>query len=241
MEKEAKIFSMPVAVVLGAIIISAGIYFGLHSSSVTPTSPTAGAVTAGQQAAAPVAVNVKDVSQTGEPFIGNPNAPVTIAYWYDYQCPFCKQEEQAVVPNIVSDYVNSGKVKIVFKDFPFLGPDSASLAIAARAVWAVDPNKFYQWHQAMFDAQGQEGSGWATASKINDVTTSVLGSAEAAQVSSLETSNLSTYTAAINADKAEATKFGVSATPSMLVGTKLLIGAEPYTTTKEAIDSALKS
>jgi protein-disulfide isomerase len=236
MEKEAKIFSMPIAIVVGAIIIAAGLYFGLHSSSVTPTSPTTAA--AGQQAA-PSAVDVKDVSQNGEAFIGNPNAPVTIAYWYDYQCPFCKQDEQNVVPNVVSDYVNSGKVKIVFKDYPFLGNDSVTLAVAARAVWAVDQSKFYAWHQAMFNAQGQEGSGWASAKEINQVTTQVLGVTEATQVASLETSNLAQYTAAINADKTEANKFGVSATPSMLIGKQLIVGAEPYASVKSAIDTAL--
>ena len=236
MEKEAKIFSMPIAIVVGAIIIAAGLYFGLRSSSVTPTSPTTAA--AGQQAA-PSAVDVKDVNQNGEAFIGNPNAPVTIAYWYDYQCPFCKQDEQNVVPNVVSDYVNSGKVKIVFKDYPFLGNDSVTLAVAARAVWAVDQSKFYAWHQAMFNAQGQEGSGWASAKEINQVTTQVLGVTEATQVASLETSNLAQYTAAINADKAEASKFGVAATPSMLIGKQLIVGAEPYASVKSAIDTAL--
>jgi protein-disulfide isomerase len=237
MEKEAKIFSMPIAVVVGAIIIAGGIYFGLHSSVITPTSPTAAA---GQQAA-PSGVDVKDVNQNGEAYIGNPNAPVTIAYWFDYQCPFCKQDESTVVPNIVSDYVNSGKVKIVFKDYPFLGNDSMTLAVAARAVWAVDPNKFYDWHQAMFNAQGEEGSGWASAAEINSVTTQVLGASEAAQVASLEVSNLTQYTAAINADKAEANKFGVNATPSMIIGKQLIIGAEPYTSVQSAINTALNS
>ncbi|MBI2023890.1 thioredoxin domain-containing protein [Candidatus Giovannonibacteria bacterium] len=67
---------------------------------------------------------IVDVDIKNEPFIGDPNAPVTIAYWSDFQCPFCQRFEQNTLPTLVDQYVKTGKVKIVFKDFQFLGPDS---------------------------------------------------------------------------------------------------------------------
>ena len=83
------------------------------------------------------------VAAAGEPFIGDDKAPVVMAYWYDYQCPFCRQNEESVLPRLIKDYVDTGKVKVVFKDFAFLGPDSQTAGYAARAVWQTTPDKFY--------------------------------------------------------------------------------------------------
>ncbi len=230
-------FTVPSAILLGAIIIALAIIWALHPSSpVAPTNPS-------QNVANPSAsaVDISKVKIVGEPFLGNANAPVTIAYWFDYQCPYCKQDEENALPQVIKDYVDTGKVKIVFKDFPFLGPDSDTLAIAARAVWAVAPDKFYDWHKAIFDAQGQEGSGWASQSEIMSVTTAVLGAADAAQVSSLMTSQATTYETEITADKTEGSSLGVNGTPAMIIGKQLLVGAEPVSSIESAIQTALGS
>lgn len=230
-------FTAPSAILLGAIIIALAIVWALHPSATT--SPT----TAAQNVANPSAqaVDISNVKTAGEPFVGDASAPVTIAYWFDYQCPFCKQDEETALPQVIKDYVNTGKVKIVFKDFPFLGPDSETLSIAARAVWAVAPSQFYDWHKAIFDAQGEEGSGWASQSEIMSVTTQVLGASDAAQVSSLMTSQATTYENEIAADKAEGTSFGVNGTPAMIIGKQLLVGAEPTSSIEAAIQTALGS
>ena len=225
-------FSAPAAILVGAIIIAVAIIWALHPSSGAVTSPTA------QNQATP-SVTISDVKTAGEPFVGNANAPVTIAYWFDYQCPYCKQDEETVVPQIMTDYVNTGKVKIVFLDFPFLGADSDTLAVAAKAVWEVDPTNFYKWHKAVYDAQGEEGSGWATAAEITKITTQILGASEAVRVDNLMTTHATAYEAAAAADKAQGTTLGVNGTPAMIIGKQLLIGAEPYSAIKSAIDTTL--
>ncbi len=242
------IASVSAAIILGAIIIAVAIFWvGGHPSGTIQTGTlgtgtaqaAANTGTTPTQAAAPN-VDSSKVKTAGEPFIGNPNAPVTVAYWFDYQCPFCKQNEQNVMPSIVSDYVNSGKVKVVFKDFAFLGPDSTTLALNARAVWEVDPNNFYAWHKAIFDNQGQEGSGWAsTQAKIDAITEPVLGASETAQVDSLVVSKASTYQSEIDADKAEGGTFGVTGTPAMIIGKQFINGAEPYSNVQSAIQTAI--
>ena len=73
-------------------------------------------------------VDVADVKTDGEPFIGDEKAPAVMAYFFDYQCPYCRQEELQVLPQLITDYVKSGKLRIVFKDFQFLGPDSQTAA-----------------------------------------------------------------------------------------------------------------
>lgn len=223
-------FSIPAAILLGAVIIALAVAWALH-----PSSPSTGA------AAQPTpSVNIADVKTAGEPFVGNANAPITIAYFFDYQCPFCKQDEETVIPELMTDYVNTGKVKIVFLDFPFLGPDSDTLAATAHAVWDVAPDKFYQWHKAVYDAQGEEGSGWATEGEINTITTSALGATDAAQVANLMTTNAAKYTAEVAADKAQGDSIGVQGTPAMVIGTQLLVGAEPYSAIQSAISAIAK-
>ena len=110
-------------------------------------------------------VNVKDVLMAGEPFIGDPDAPIVIAFWSDFQCPFCKSFETggvpqiptpAAMPEIVKNYVSTGKAKIVFKDFAFLGPDSDTAALYGRAVWELYPAQYIAWRIAMYQAQDGE-------------------------------------------------------------------------------------
>ncbi len=172
------------------------------------------------------------------PFIGNRNAPVTIAYWYDYQCPFCRKDEETCLPQIVKDYVNTGKVKVEFKDFAFLGQDSRTLGQFSRAVWAVSPAKFYQWHKAIYDNQGKENH-WATHDKIMSITTSVLAASDANKVDQLVSANGATYQRAMDAENAERHAADIGSTPTMIIGTHKLTGSQPYVAIKQLIDLAL--
>ncbi len=224
----------PIAIVIAGVIIAGALVIGLRSSgssSAAATDPSA------QQPAQ--AVDISQVKTAGEPFIGQANAPVTIAYWYDYQCPFCKQNEETAMPQIITDYVDTGKVKIVFKDFQFLGPDSQTLGQFSRAVWAAAPDKFYLWHKAVYDNAGTENTGWATHAKIMSITTSVLGAAEANAVNQLVITNSATYQKEMDADKAEGTAFGISGTPGFIIGKQLIEGAQPYAAIKQVIDLTL--
>ena len=144
------------------------------------------------------------------------------------------------MPQIVSDYVNTGRVKVVFKDFQFLGPDSQTLGQYSRAVWVTDPGKFYDWHKAVYDNAGTENTGWATQAKILSITTTVLGANDTSKVAALVKANGSAYQQEMDADKAEGGQFGISATPSFVIGKQLVVGAQPYTAIKQVIDTALQ-
>lgn len=183
--------------------------------------------------------DISKVNIANSPFVGNANAPVVIASWEDYQCPFCKKLEQDSMSQIMTDYVNTGKVKIVYKDWQFLGADSNTLGQWGRAVWEVAPNKFGTWHKAMFDNQGQENTGWATHDKILSITTNAIGSADANKASALVASKGGDYLKAMAADKAEGTAFGINGTPGVIVGKQLIVGAQPYAAFKVVIDEVL--
>jgi hypothetical protein len=137
----------PIAVLLGALIIAFALMYSPSAAdrdAATNTGPE---------------VNVEDIAEEGEPFIGNPDAPTTLAVYYDYQCPYCQQFELQVMPRLIQEYVSTGKTRIVFKDFQFLGEDSTTAAVYARAVWEAQPEKFYPWYVAVMTAQDGEGGG----------------------------------------------------------------------------------
>ena len=241
METEAKPstrnLAIPIAIVLAGAIIGGAII--LAAIILGPSTRGTLGDDAGTRQQPPQTADISKVKIAGEPFIGNQNAPVTIAYWYDYQCPFCRQNEETTMPQVVKDYVDTGKVKIVFKDFQFLGADSQTLGQFSRAVWAVTPNKFYQWHKAVFDNQGTENSGWATHDQIMSITTSVLGTTDATKIDQQVTLNGAAYQKEMDADKTEGAAFGVTGTPGSLIGKRLIEGAQPYAAIKQVIDLTL--
>ncbi len=227
-------FFLPAAVIVaGLFIAGAVIWSGSHPAQAPGTT--------GPGAAPTIAVNIKDVKTDGDPFIGKADAPVTIAEWSDYQCPYCKEFEITTLPQIIQNYVNEGKVKVVFKDFPFLGPDSMVDAEYARAVWTLYPAQFGAWRTTLFTQEPQENSMDAAANLafVLKVTGSVKG-IDVNKIKADVTANQAAYDTAINADKTEAANFGIQATPSFVIGTQMIAGAYPYATFQAAIDAVSK-
>jgi protein-disulfide isomerase len=231
----------PAAIVLAGILVAVGLYFGLAGKS-------AGGTGAGTQPS--VAVNISDVKVAGEPYIGQANAPVVMAFWSDYQCPYCRAFEvggipqittPAAFPDIVKNYVDTGKLKVVFKDFQFLGQNSIDDGEYARAIWALYPQHYFVWREAMYNQQPQEGSLDEAANKahIEKVTSSISGIDLTAVEANIE-KNKSAYDAAMQADMQEGENFGLTGTPGFIVGTTFIGGAEPLSAFTAAIDPLLK-
>lgn len=220
-------FFLPGAVILAGLLIAGAVLWN-GSSSGTPNE---------QQTAK---ADIKDVDISGAPFIGAANAPVTIAVWSDFQCPFCKRFEVETLPRIIQEYGQSGKVKIVFLDFAFLGEDSTNAGVYNRAVWKLYPEMYYAWRGSMFEAQDDEGDrGFGDAKSIEELTAKIPG-IDVAKVSADVKANREAYIATMTADREQAIKFGINATPSFIIGTEVIAGAYPYETFKAAIDAQLK-
>lgn len=234
---------VPGAIVIGALIIGVFLMIGLsHGGGAAGTggSPTVPAA----------AVNIKDVKTAGEPYVGQPNAPVVLAFWSDYQCPFCKAWEvggvsgipgPAVLPALMKQYVDTGKVKIVFKDFPFLGNDSNTAAEYGRAVWHLYPDQFFAWRTAMYAAQDQEGDqGFGNAATIDQLINTKFPQMNDGKIKADITANKSAYDAAMQADMQEGESFGIQGTPGFITGTTLIDGDQPLSAFSAAIDPQLK-
>lgn len=227
-------YGTAIALFAGLVIIAGAIMFGRGATMPAGDTGT------------PAAVDIKDVKTEGSPYVGNANAPVTVAVWFDYQCPFCKQFEQTTLKSVYDDYVASGKVKIVYKDFQFLGQyskiagrdDSMTAALFARAVWDTQPDKFQEWFLAMANAQDEENAGFGDLATVTTLSRGVAGLDTDRVLKAMET-NKATYTAAIEADRAEGESLGINGTPAAIIGKTLLSGAQPYSKVKPLIEAEL--
>jgi protein-disulfide isomerase len=99
------------------------------------------------------------IAQSGDT-LGNPEAKVTIYEFADLQCPFCKQYTDTIQPQLIEQYVRPGKVKMVWRNLTFLGPDSIT---GARAVVAAGAqNKTWNMQHLFYENQGTENTGYVT-------------------------------------------------------------------------------
>lgn len=98
------------------------------------------------------------------PYLGNENAPITLVEFGDYQCFFCNKFFHDTETNIVKNYVETGKVKIIFKDFTIIGPDSVGAANGAHC--AKDQGKFWEYHDELYNNWNGENNGWASSENL---------------------------------------------------------------------------
>ncbi len=235
---------IPSSILIGSTIIGLFLMVGLsHGGGVSSGS--------GSTAAAAQEVNIKDVKTTNDPYIGNANAPVVMAFWSDYQCPYCKAFEVGGVPqinntippampSIITQYVDTGRLKIVFKDFPFLGNDSITGAEYARAIWDLYPQQFYNWRVAMFKAQDGENQGFGKAASIDSLIKQQFPQLDDAKIKAQIVAKKKSYDDAMQADRTEGEAFGIQGTPGFIVGTKLIGGDATLSDFSAVIDPLLK-
>src|SRR3989344_4203045 len=230
-------FAMPLAIVVAGALIAGAVFMNGQKQPVVAGGP--------QQAS----VNIKDVKiGPDDPYIGKKDAPVVMAYWSDYQCPFCKAVEVGGIPQIpiepalpilIKDYVDAGKLKIVLKDFSFLGQDSDTAALYEHAVWETYPDKFYAWREATFEAQDEEHAGVGDEASTLALIRTISGM-DADRLKNIVAQNKDKYLALMQADQAEAASFGISGTPGFIVGTTLIAGADQPAVFKAAVEEQLK-
>jgi protein-disulfide isomerase len=190
---------------------------------------------------APAAVEKLDapVAIGSIPTRGNARATVTMIEFSDYQCPFCKRHVDQTVPGLMKDYVDSGKVRFAFRDFPLaaLHPQAATAAEAARC--AGDQGKYWDMHDKMFALQPE-----IKEEKYADFAKQV--GLDAAKFDECMTS--SRYAAAVQNDVDYGTKLGVRGTPTVVVGLSdgdqvknpvIIRGAQPLATFKAELDKLL--
>lgn len=165
--------------------------------------------------------------------LGSENARVTLIEFADFQCPFCARYHQQVAPALIQEYVNTGKVNIVYKHLAFLGPESAWSAVASEC--AADQGKFWQYHDYLFEHQAGENEGAFNKDKLIG-----FGKELGLEMIRFEKCVQNDETLdRVRADTAEGQKYGVSSTPTFFVNGTPLVGLRSPDEFKQLIDKAL--
>ena len=152
---------------------------------------------------------------TNQPTLGDAAAPLEIVVFEDYKCPHCRDFSQAVLPELMADYIDSGNAKVIMLNFPLpLGEDSVTAALASECVYAQDKDAYWTYHEALFAAQEDPNSTWATAERLSEI---------AADISAIDSEELAsciedeTYLDLVEAERAMGAAAGVRGTPSVFV------------------------
>jgi protein-disulfide isomerase len=193
------------------------------------------AVPAGQgQQAAPTPGAKVNVAIGGFPVQGNKNAKVTIIEFADFRCPFCEQFFTNTEPQIIKDYVETGKAKFAFRNFAFLGP--ASVVAANASECANDQGKFWDFYNYLYKNQPDEAD--TTMYNTDTLTQAAvsMGMEDGKFRSCLDTKKNDAKAAK---DLADGQAAGVSGTPTFVINGTLVVGAQPYAAIKAVIDQEL--
>jgi protein-disulfide isomerase len=233
---------LPISILAAAIMVGGAIVFATLYKGGSPAGAPAGGngnvVDATSTAAAVAQAMTLDPRDA---ILGNASATVTLVEYGDYQCPYCVQFFSQTQPQIIENYVNTGKVRVVFRDFAFLGPESTIAANAAQC--AEDQNKLWPYHDALYAAKladdtrgGTEDDGFYT-------------TAEFIKLAEQVGLNIPTFTSCVNnntdanivaQEKGAAAAAGVNSTPSFIINGTMITGAQPYSVFQQALDSALQ-
>jgi protein-disulfide isomerase len=178
----------------------------------------------------------------GEPVKGDSVARVAIIEYADFECPFCGQYMRQAYPQIVENYIRTGKIKYIYRDLPLsMHPHAMLAAQAARC--AGDQGKFWEMHDSLFANQAA-----LTEKDMSDRAQSLgMDSAQLTQCLSSEK-----YSDEIRKSEAEAQSMGIQGTPTFFIGViqengnvlkveKTIMGAHPYETFKSDLDELLAS
>lgn len=152
--KRVKSISVPIAILFSAIIISGAIlYSGKGHGNQTNIVQNREANSAAHAQPPSAQIEVTDT----DPSLGNLNAPITLIAFEDFECPFCKRFSQQTKPLIIQNEIKSGKVRLVWKDFPLLIHSHTKKAHeAARCAW--EQGKFWEYHDLLFNNQNKLGT-----------------------------------------------------------------------------------
>ncbi|MDP1629599.1 MAG: thioredoxin domain-containing protein, partial [bacterium] len=132
-----------------SIIVAGALIAGALFYSKSPAQP--GALVTPPPESAGIALDIEE----GDPVLGNPAAPITIFNFSDFQCGFCGRHAMTTEKQIIEKYVKTGKVKMVFRNFAFLG--EASFFAAEATECANEQDKFWEFHDYLFSRQSGEG------------------------------------------------------------------------------------
>jgi len=177
------------------------------------------------------------VSDEGYPTLGDPDAPVTFYEFADFQCPHCKDHHDLYAKALSRDYLATGKARMAWVTFAFMGDESTNAAKAGFCALDQDPEAFWTLHDWMFENQADvANTGAFSAERLAQMADRVGLDVEAFETCLADPATLQR----VEDGKAFAVESGVESTPSFLVGETLVAGTGEanLATLRQALDQA---
>ena len=209
-----RIYFLAIPIIIG-IVIGIGLTLNLES---TPNDSSI--------------LNKENLMQ-GSTILGNPDAKITIVEFGDYQCTFCYKFHDETMKKIDQAYIKTENVNFVYRDFPLNGPQSILASEASYC--AQKQNKFWEYHNTLYDNWGGENTGWITKNVLigfaNDIKLDLDSFSQCLENSEFKQKVLD--------NEQFAREIGIDATPSFLIfnDSELyrIIGAQPFEKFEQAL------
>jgi len=218
------------SLVAGAVLILGVIVVGAMAQNQGPKTPAAAAEpsnTAGS-------LNLERRLADDPTAVGSVDAPVVMIEYSDYRCPFCGVFARDSMPQLVKEYVDSGQLRIEWRDLPVFGEASIGAAVAGRA--AGEQGMFWEFNDAVFAAAPERGKAELSEPQL-------LKFAEQIGVPDLEkfATDLKSpeLMSRVQKDLQEGTALGLNSTPIFVINDQAIAGAQPLDVFRSVIDAAL--
>jgi protein-disulfide isomerase len=185
-------------------------------------------------------VSLDAIAGNLSPVLGSANATITMIEFGDYQCFYCNHFFHNTEPDIVKNYIDTGKVKMYFKDFTIIGQDSVTAANAAHC--AQEQGKFWEYHDALYNNWAGENTGWASTTNLEQFAKQIgLNQDQFDQCMAQ-----ARYIPIIRNSVSDANNLGLTGTPDFFIigpdnSVTKVVGAQPYQVFDEIFKSKLQS
>lgn len=172
---------------------------------------------------------VAGINIEGWPFLGDENAKVVMVEFGDYNCGYCGRFNQETLPKLKQEYIDTGKVKFVYKDFVIFGEESLYMAQATHC--AGEQGKYYEMHDLMFkntESLPAEDYVKKSAAELKLNQTELVACIESGKFKTL-----------LDLSLQEGQALGVGGTPTSFINGKMLVGAQPLKNFQDIINAEL--
>jgi protein-disulfide isomerase len=188
----------------------------------------------------PKKITIDTFLLNGSPILGDPNAPITLVEFGDYQCHYCNVFFQTIEDDIIKNYVKTGKVKMIFKDYNIIGPDSINASHGAHC--ANEQGVFWEYHDILYSNWTGENNGWASPRNLTIFAEEV----NADMDKWTQCMNEKSHSITINESNNDARTLELTGTPAFFVinsegKVSKLFGAQPFEVFKKIFDKELEN
>jgi protein-disulfide isomerase len=230
----------PPSLAIGAILASITIIvviFGINGSLYEQELLIESAPKAEQMG--PAKITMDTFVLNGSPILGDSNAPITLVEFGDYQCHYCNVFFQSIEDDIIKNYVETGKVKMIFKDYNIIGPDSINASQGTHC--ANDQGLFWEYHDILYSNWTGENNGWASETNLVNFAEEVGLNMDEWSECMIQQKHSQTILSSNN----DARTLGLTGTPAFFIinsngDVSKLFGAQPFEVFKTVFDNELE-